>query len=93
MSKCYNGYMVNNNNSISILRKETKEQDSTECFIFYRKSVLHLLMHMFHVHLSRYSTDLRKYTVHPVYLCAYPVCLWVGGAGRIICISDDSPAI
>ena len=31
----------------------------TERSICYRKSVLHLLKHMFHVYLSRCSTDLR----------------------------------
>ena len=38
----------------------------TERFIYYRKSVLHLLKRMFHAHLSRCSTDLRLYTVNPV---------------------------
>ena len=33
----------------------------TERFIYYRKSVLHLLKQMFHVHLSRCITDLRYY--------------------------------
>ena len=34
--------------------------ESSERFIYYRKSVLNLLKHMFHVHLSlRCSTDLR----------------------------------
>ena len=40
----------------------------TERFIYYRKSVPHLLKRMFHVRLSRCSTDLRLYTVHPVKL-------------------------
>ena len=30
----------------------------TERFTYYRKSVLHLIKHMFHVHVSRCSTDL-----------------------------------
>ena len=38
----------------------------TERFTYYRKSVMHLLKHMFHVHLSRCSTYFRKYTIHPV---------------------------
>ena len=38
---------------------ETEYACTTERFIYYRKSVLYLLKHMFRVHLSRCSTDLR----------------------------------
>ena len=34
-------------------------QVATQPFIYYRKSILHLLKRMFHVRLSRCSTDLR----------------------------------
>ena len=34
-------------------------KDTADCFIYYRKSVLHLLKRMFHVRISRCSTDLR----------------------------------
>ena len=43
-------------------------RNCTERSICYRKSVLQLLKHMFHVHLKRCSTDLRSYTIHPVVL-------------------------
>ena len=52
----------------------------TRRFIYYRKSVLHLRKRMFHVRLSRCSTYLRQYSVHPVCISycvsvCFPVCL------------------
>ena len=47
-------------------REDFSTANATERVIYYRKSVTHLPKHMFHVH-SRYSTDLRQYTVPPVY--------------------------
>ena len=44
----------------------------TRRFMYYRKSVLHLRKHVFHARLSKCSTDLRQYSVHPVFCYAQP---------------------
>ena len=47
-------------------RKSEFFTEDTERSMYYRKSVLHLLKHIFHIRLRRCSRDLRQYTVHPV---------------------------
>ena len=52
-------------------RKPMYTVHHTERSIYYRKSVLFLGRRMFHVRLSRCSTELRYYSVHPVHILMF----------------------